>query len=171
MANKDDEHTTGIGNIDRKMEMLTSLLDNTLRTYHNPVSFLAQVDALIQALRNFTWTIQANKANVKDFEAWYEPWQQRMKKQPYLRWLNDARVDIVHKDTLTAKSRATLELNSDYAQKFTTKYFDVMMPTEEIIEKEKRVRTQLPYLNIPRVGLLENITSRLKVKKLMCSIY
>jgi hypothetical protein len=146
MTDKDKKTTTGIGNVDRKMEMLTSLLENTLKAYHNPVSFLAQVDALIQALRNFTWSIQANKANIENFEAWYSPWQQRMKNQSYLRWLNDTRVDIVHKDTLTTKSRATLELNSDYLQKFTTKYFDVMMSTEEIIEKEKESADETPIL-------------------------
>lgn len=176
MANKSDKQTTGIGNIDRKMEMLTSLLQNTLKAYHNPVSFLAQVDALVQALRNFTWSIQANKTDIKDFEAWYTPWQGRMKKQAYLRWLNDARVDIVHKDTLTAKSRASVELIADYLQKLTTKYFDVMMPTDEIIKKAKESADATPILKhstgrITREYYVEIEGEEVNVLNVLSSVY
>jgi hypothetical protein len=137
---------TGIGNIDRKMEMLTSLIRRTASEYHDPIAFLSQIDATVQALRNFTWTIQANKKDIPDFDAWYAPWQARMKKQPYLRWLHDTRTDIVHKDTLTAESHATLELITDHVQKFTSKHFDIMTTTADMLEHGKETAEQFPAL-------------------------
>lgn len=133
-----------IGNIDRKMEMLESLLVSCLHNYHEPVKFMAQVDSLIQALRNFTFTIQANKSQIPHFDEWYADWQQRMKAEPFLKWIAETRTGVVHEDILTTKSNATLSLVTDHTQKITVKHYDIMATTEEIIANGVELANEEP---------------------------
>lgn len=55
------------------------------------------MNVTIQSLRNLTFALQVEKEKIIDFEEWYVIWQNRMKKDPVMTWLNNARVTIVHK--------------------------------------------------------------------------
>lgn len=76
MVNANKNVSTGIGNIDTKIKMLQSTFEACIDKYHDPVAFMALVDATIQAIRNFTFTIQNNKAAIPNFDDWYNPWRE-----------------------------------------------------------------------------------------------
>src|SRR5215470_19431517 len=71
------------------------LWHQALSQYQQPVHFQANLNATIQALRNITFVTQSEKHAFKDFDSWYAPWQERMKAEPRLRWLRDARNTVV----------------------------------------------------------------------------
>jgi len=126
---------TQVGNIDQRMEMLEQHLKSCFRHFHDPIAFMTQVDSMIQSLRNFTLTVQVNKKQIPNFDAWYGAWQERMKTDEYLHWLHNKRTDIVHKDVLTTESHAVLTLNPDHLITLQTIHFDIMATSEEMIKE------------------------------------
>lgn len=83
-------------------------------SYHDPQRFLRHVEAMIQCLRNATWRLQAVKSRFPDFEDWYSPWQEKMRANPRLTWLNDARIDITKKTGLISESYAAVSVIDSY---------------------------------------------------------
>lgn len=80
--------------------------------YFDPDAFRTYLNATIQTLRNLTFALQSEKSNIPEFSTWYSDWQQEMRKDPVLKWLNAARVTIVHKGDLETKSVAKIKLQS-----------------------------------------------------------
>ena len=150
----DEKVSVGIGNIDAKIDMLQATFITCLDKYHEPTAFVAQVDATIQALRNFTFTIQNHKSSIKNFEKWYEPWQKRLAKDPYLKWLHKTRTSVVHEDILTTTSNATVTVLNSHAERLITKHFDIMEPTEKLIEYGTVIANGTPALK-HATGIIE----------------
>ncbi len=71
--------------------------------YHEPHQFRYALGAFVQAARAVTFMLQKEQRVFKDF-AWYQEWVERAKKDPVLQWLNDARTDFVHRQSLEPKS-------------------------------------------------------------------
>ena len=142
----DEKVSVSIGNIDAKIDMLQATFATCVDKYHEPLAFIAQVDATIQALRNFTFTIQNHKSSIKDFEKWYEPWQERLKKDLYLKWLHKTRTSVVHEDILTTTSNAVVTVLNSHAERLITKHFDIMEPTEKLIEYGTEMANETPAL-------------------------
>lgn len=124
-----------VGNLEQKLKMLQRQLSSCIGNFHDPLTFMTQVDSMIQSLRNFTFAIQANKSDIPEFDKWYEGWREKMKKDEYLTWLHNIRTDVVHKDVLTTESHAVLTLFPDHLIKIRTVEFDIMKPTQEIISE------------------------------------
>jgi hypothetical protein len=82
--------------------------------YHDPQSFGFSLEALIQQLRNFTWRVQAHKADIPRFEQWYDPWQEWMMQSAIFRWINDSRIIVVKKRGLSPESIAFYSIFSSY---------------------------------------------------------
>lgn len=122
-----------VGNLEQKLTMLRRQLTLCLQNFHDPLSFVTQVDSMIQSLRNFTFAVQANKANIPDFDAWYAGWQDLMKQDDYMKWLNATRIDVVHKDILTTESHVLVTLYVDHLMTVYTMHYEIMTPTEDII--------------------------------------
>ena len=78
--------------------------------YSNPDLFRTYLNASIQALRNITFALQSEKHAFDDFEAWYSPWQTRMKASSVLVWAKDARTRVVKQADLDTVSTATVRL-------------------------------------------------------------
>lgn len=78
--------------------------------YEDAAAFRANLNACIEQLRSVTLVLQAEKRKIKDFDAWYEPWRQRLKQDPVSSWLNTARVQVFHVADLAAGSRARISL-------------------------------------------------------------
>ncbi len=74
--------------------------------YFSPDKFRRHLNNSIQTLRNTTWVLQALKGDLPNFELWYLPWQDRMKKNKALRWLVDSRNHIVKAGDLATHSTA-----------------------------------------------------------------
>ena len=150
----DEKVSVSIGNIDAKIDMLQATFATCVDKYHEPLAFIAQVDATIQALRNFTFTIQNHKSSIKDFEKWYEPWQERLKKDLYLKWLHKTRTSVVHEDILTTTSNAVVTVLNSHAERLITKHFDIMEPTEKLIEYGTEMANETPALK-HAMGIIE----------------
>jgi len=86
------------------------LWHQALEEYQQPELFQANLNATIQALRNVTFILQSEKHSFSDFEDWYEPWQERMKVDPVLKWLKDARNVVVKQGELETNSTAVVKL-------------------------------------------------------------
>jgi hypothetical protein len=85
-----------------------------LSEYQDPEGFRHNLNNCIQALRNVTFHLQSEKGSIPGFDSWYKEWQDRMKNDPALKWLNEARITVVHQGDLTANSEAVVRLVSTY---------------------------------------------------------
>jgi hypothetical protein len=74
--------------------------------YANEELFRIHLNSLIQTLRNTTWMLQNEKHAIQDFDVWYAAWQDRMKADDAMRWLVDARNDVVKHGDLATRSTA-----------------------------------------------------------------
>ncbi len=79
---------------------------NALSGYHKINDFRAGINSAIQALRNLTFAIQKQKDNLPNFDNWYAGWQSKMKNDPILKELHDARNIIVKEEDLILYSTA-----------------------------------------------------------------
>lgn len=85
-----------------------------LDDYMEPEGFRLALNALIQALRNVTWLLQKQKADLPDFDAWYPKWQAAVKPDPVMGWVVKARNRIVKEADLELLSTARLTLTLDW---------------------------------------------------------
>jgi hypothetical protein len=86
------------------------LWHQSLEQYHQPDLFQANLNATIQALRNITFILQSEKHSFTQFEDWYKRWQERIKADPILRWLKEARNTVVKQGELETSSMAVVKL-------------------------------------------------------------
>lgn len=86
------------------------LWHQALEQYQQPELFQANLNATIQALRNVTFILQSEKHLFSHFEDWYASWQERMKVDPVLQWLKDARNTVVKQGELETDSTAVVKL-------------------------------------------------------------
>ena len=82
----------------------------TAVNYSHPDLFRANLNATIQAMRNVTFSLQNEKHVFADFDAWYLPWQTRMKASSVLSWAKEARNAVVKQGELHTASTATVRL-------------------------------------------------------------
>jgi len=78
--------------------------------YPHPDEFVMNLNQLIVTLRQVTWMLQRQKDKITDFAPWYKKWQDRMKTDPLMNWLNDARTQIEHLGDLDLASTATVSV-------------------------------------------------------------
>jgi hypothetical protein len=82
--------------------------------YEDPIGFRTNLNACIQALRSVTFVIQKQKSIIPDFESWYSEWQKKLKADPILRWIVQARNIIVKEGDLETKSIARASVLTSY---------------------------------------------------------
>lgn len=75
--------------------------------YHRIDDFRAGINTAIQALRNLTFALQKQKESLPDFDIWYAGWQEKMRANPILKELHEARNVIVKQEDLKLHSVAT----------------------------------------------------------------
>ncbi len=63
-------------------------------SYQVPIAFVRNTQATIQGLRSVTSVLQNAKRQIQGFDAWYAPWQEKMRQDRVLRWLVDTRNKI-----------------------------------------------------------------------------
>jgi hypothetical protein len=79
-------------------------LHEMMAHYHECDRFRYSLSAFVQAVRNITFVLQSDLKSRSGFEAWYEPWQAKMKDNPDLQLLNSQRVRVVHQESLVPAS-------------------------------------------------------------------
>src|SRR6476620_4755237 len=102
MAEGDQEKDCPLATIDRRLNDLHRQWHDAEKVYFDPDAFRVAIQTAIQTLRTVTFILQSNKRLIPDFEAWYSPWQDRMKADPLLRWMVDARNKIEKQGDLEA---------------------------------------------------------------------
>lgn len=106
-----------------------------LFNYHYPQSFLFNLNAFIQAIRNITFILQSEDSRPGNFQEWYELKREEMRKSLTLRRLVDARNIVVKQSSLTAKSTVACGLFRGRRMKLSmSKEISPFTDTEKILE-------------------------------------
>ena len=85
-------------------------------SYDDPDGFRVNLNACIQALRSVTFVLQKEKSRIPDFDIWYKGWQNRLKADPILKWLVEARNLIVKEGDLETRSRVRAAIFYNYIE-------------------------------------------------------
>lgn len=128
---------TGIGNLDRKLTHLERKLLELIKAIHEPDKFVSVAEETIQAIRHFTFGVQANKDTIPNFDEWYTVWQELMKNDTFMKWIKDKRTELVHDDINFASSNASIEYVIDYGVSLGITAKDVFVTTAELIHTAK----------------------------------
>jgi hypothetical protein len=75
---------------------------------------MTNVNSLIQELRNISFILQTEKDKIPDFDAWYQPWQERLKKNEHAVWVKDTRNLVIHQSALAAASHFNIKFLTYY---------------------------------------------------------
>lgn len=86
------------------------LWHEALAAYATPDVFASHLNALIQSLRNVTWVLRKELKNSEEFKNWYADWEDKMKADPRMGWLVDARNRIEKQGDLDAASVAQVRV-------------------------------------------------------------
>jgi len=97
-----------------------------LDSYPDADDFILHLNSAIQGLRNVTFVLQNEmKGVIDDAERWYDAWREQMKADPVMEWLNDSRVQVVHRGDLETHSTARVGLLADWYGTRPIMEFDV----------------------------------------------
>jgi hypothetical protein len=138
-----------VSNAHRRLMDCHALWHQTEHDYMEPESFRLNLNNLAQNLRNVTWLLQKQKADLPDFAEWYKAWQDSVAEDPIMRWVVRSRNRIVKESDLELLSRANVQVSLDWANELTMSW--TMPPryrTREILIR------LLSTQDIPRIGVL-----------------
>ena len=120
--------------VHEKFDQAFILWEQCNENYFNPKKFITNINALIQALRNITFTIENEKHNIPDFDVWYKCWTNKLKDDQFTKWISDSRTSIVHKKDFELSSRAIVSCY-DYSTIFIANIdVPIFLSTEEIVK-------------------------------------
>src|SRR5262245_58262179 len=89
-----------------KVQEAHYFIHQLIENYHYPIEFRFQLSAFLSASRSITWMLQKELANREGFAQWYEPRRQAMQGDADLRFLNELRIGVVHRESLVPASTA-----------------------------------------------------------------
>lgn len=128
----------------KRLEEAHRLWHQTSQGYEDPVGFRANLNACIQALRSVTFVLQKQKSNIPNFESWYSIWQEKLKADPILNWLVQARNRIVKEGDLETKSIARAYILKGYND---PPYRDFLVPPlTHTLDISKQLAEEIPEL-------------------------
>lgn len=112
------ERICPIPNTHSRLEQVHLLWHQALEKYGSPDGFVANLNSTVEALRNVTFMLQNEKHEIPGFDKWYDEWRDKMKADPIMNWLNQARTIVVHSSDLETQSsaRATIHTNLPLAR-------------------------------------------------------
>lgn len=103
------------------------------KQYCDPDSFRRNLNACIQALRNVTFILQKAMKGFTGFDEWYSGWQAKMRSDRVLRWLVEARNQVVKKGDLKTFSKARIGIVDSWYEAPTHEFVvPPMTPTDKI---------------------------------------
>jgi len=100
--------------VDRRLEDVHRHWHSAEQAYFEPTAFRVAIQTSIQTLRTVTFILQSNKHLIPDFDAWYGPWQEKLKADALMRWMVDARNKIEKQGDLEAHSFVRAEIVASY---------------------------------------------------------
>lgn len=97
-----------------RLDDLHTLWHEAVSHYQAPERFRTFLNAAIQAARNVTFVLQKQKESIPGFDTWYEPWRDRLKEDPVMRWIVEARNRVVKAGDLQVTSQAKVSIVAGY---------------------------------------------------------
>jgi hypothetical protein len=103
-----------------------------LEQYDDPDGFRANLNSSVEALRTVTFMLQNEKKVIPEFDAWYGRWQAEMKADPLMKWLSDARTEVIHRADLETHSLAVASVHNNLTIARLTYDVPPLLSTPEI---------------------------------------
>lgn len=114
MTEAEHENRCPLSAVDRRLGDLHRHWHEAERGYFDPESFRVAIQTAIQTLRTVTFILQRNKRLFNNFDSWYESWQDKLRADPLMRWMVDARNKIEKQGDLDAHSFVRAEIIASY---------------------------------------------------------
>ncbi len=114
MTEADHENRCPLSAVDRRLGDLHRHWHEAERGYFDPESFRVAIQTAIQTLRTVTFIVQSNKRLFSNFDPWYQSWQDKLRADPLMRWMVDARNKIEKQGDLEAHSFVRAEIVASY---------------------------------------------------------
>ena len=114
MTEAEHENHCPLSAVDRRLGDLHRHWHEAERGYFEPDSFRIAIQTAIQTLRTVTFIVQSNKRLFRNFDPWYSSWQDRLRADPLMRWMVDARNKIEKQGDLDAHSFVRAEIVASY---------------------------------------------------------
>lgn len=114
MKETDHEYTCPLSAVDRRLDDVHRHWHDAERSYFHPERFRIAIQTAIQTLRTVTFIVQSNKRLFPNFDTWYDAWQKKLRADPLMRWMVDARNKIEKQGDLEAHSRIRAEIVASY---------------------------------------------------------
>ncbi len=114
MTETEHENRCPLSAVDRRLEDVHRYWHEAERGYFDPESFRVAIQTAIQTLRTVTFIVQSNKRLFSKFDPWYEAWQDKLRADPLMRWMVDARNKIEKQGDLEAHSLIRAEIVASY---------------------------------------------------------
>ncbi len=134
-------------------------------SYHNPKQFQSNLRSLIQALRNVTFRVQAHKSSIPVFNEWYEPWQTFLKQDEIMKWVQEARNQVVKRKGLSSASLTAVEVIFSYENPFHYRFeAGPYLTTQQILDMVAKLIPANSFSNslviIHRLWISETLPGR-----------
>lgn len=128
------DHGCPIPATHRRLSDVHDLWHEAVDDYFDPDRFRRRLNTLLQETRNVTFVLQGEKRRIPGFDGWYGQWQQRMRGDPIMRWLQDARTHVTKRGDLGALSKARATVLRSWLERARAET-DVppMLPLEAIV--------------------------------------
>lgn len=107
---------------EQRLSDCLSLWLETENNYFSPNYFRLSLNNCIQTIRSVTWVLQRTKSQFNNFDGWYESWQNRMRKDPVMTWLVQARNIIVKEGDLSTFSKLRISIIETW---FASPYMEI----------------------------------------------
>ncbi|MGA8940218.1 MAG: hypothetical protein WB439_13735 [Acidobacteriaceae bacterium] len=93
-----------------RLHQCHELWHRLVAAYPDPDEFVLVLNQLLVTLRQVTFMVQRRKAAIEDFDRWYGDWQDKMRSDPIMAWLKDARNHVEKVGDLEVASTARVEV-------------------------------------------------------------
>lgn len=108
------EYKCPLGAVDRRLNDVHRHWHEAERGYFDPETFRISIQTAIQTLRTVSFILQSNKRIFTNFDPWYETWQSKLRADPLMRWMVDARNKIEKQGDLETHSFVRAEIIASY---------------------------------------------------------
>lgn len=109
-------HDCPLARVHRRLEDSHHQWHQAEQSYFEPEQFRLGIQSTIQTLRTVTFILQNHKHEIAEFDEWYEGWQTKMRAEPLMRWMVDARNKIEKQGDLELHSMVRAEIIASYLE-------------------------------------------------------
>lgn len=109
-------HECPLAAVDRRLQDAHRQWHQAETSYFEPDAFRLAIQSAIQTLRTVSFLIQSHKSLIPEFQPWYQEWQDRLRSDPLMRWMVDARNKIEKRGDLEMFSFVRAEIIASYLE-------------------------------------------------------